>query len=473
MGLAVAGMHYTGMAAVTFVPGSMHHSAQSAVSVSSLGVFGVVLVTFMVLALSILTSRLDQWASRNVEAKRFSEERYRQLFSRSLAGMSQSTLDGQLIDCNDALARILGLASRGEVIGRFAHSLYVDAAQRDTWIRQLETERAVAGFEHQLKRANGDLVWVVESASIVDSSTDGQRIIEGTLIDISRQKRLETDLHQALKLESVGRLAAGVAHEINTPVQFVSDSLHFVREATADLTQLISTYRDALQAIATGTTADDAAGFVAEAKSKADLDYVLDNLPAALDRSLDGLNRVSVIVRSMKDFAHPDQTAMEDLDLNRAIESTLVVARNEFKYVADVDTDFGDLPLVKCHGGEINQVVLNIIVNAAHAIADIVRDTTARGRITIKTRHQGEDVVISIADTGAGIPEAIRHKVFNPFFTTKEVGKGTGQGLAIARSVVHEKHGGRLDCESEPGSGATFTILLPVAGFRSVPRAAA
>jgi signal transduction histidine kinase len=164
----------------------------------------------------------------------------------------------------------------------------------------------------------------------------------------------------------------------------------------------------------------------------------------------------------LKEFAHPDQKEMMPVDLNQGIRSTLAIARNEYKYVADVETDLGDLPLVTCHGGDINQGILNIIVNAAHAIGDVVKGTDERGRIIVRTRHEDTTVVIAISDTGAGIPEPIQSRIFDPFFTTKEVGLGTGQGLAITRSLIVEGHGGELTFETEHGQGTTFFLRLPI-----------
>jgi signal transduction histidine kinase len=186
-------------------------------------------------------------------------------------------------------------------------------------------------------------------------------------------------------------------------------------------------------------------------------------LPPARDRVVDGLARIAEIVRSMKEFSHVDQREMARIDLNRAINSTLVIARSEYKYVAEVKTDFQDLPLVTCHGGQVNQVVLNLVVNAAHAIADNnkARGTTEKGLITVTTRIENGFAVISIGDTGGGIPEAIRKRIFEPFFTTKEVGRGTGQGLSIAHNVI-KAHGGKLDFVTELGKGTTFNVRLPL-----------
>ena len=284
-----------------------------------------------------------------------------------------------------------------------------------------------------------------------------QRELEAAL---SSLKRAHAELVQAQKLESVGRLAAGIAHEINTPVQFVNDSVHFLRDAFQDLAGLLARYRR----LPASAGALDAAllSEIDEAERSADVDDLLENIPKALERSLEGLGRVATIVRSMKEFAHPDQRQKAPADLNRALASTLTIARNEYKYVAELETDYGDLPPVPCHMGELNQVFLNIVVNAAHAIESATRGIDRKGLIRVETRAEEDAVRISISDTGAGIPDEIRERIFEPFFTTKEVGKGTGQGLSIARSVVVDKHGGTLTFESELGRGTTFHIRLPL-----------
>ncbi|MBI3450407.1 MAG: hypothetical protein HY049_16015 [Acidobacteria bacterium] len=313
-------------------------------------------------------------------------------------------------------------------------------------------------FDYRLMTAEGG---VLEVRTILSPCQPGEPLHAITL-DMTQQKKLESDLHQAQKLESVGRLAAGVAHEINTPIQFVNDSIHFLREATTDLMGLVEKFQVVRNTVLDGAPSMDAANAASEAEASADLPYLVENLPKAFDRSLDGLDRVATIVRSMKEFAHPDAKEMTTADLNRAIQSTLTIARNEYKYVADLETDLGDLPPVVCLLGDINQTVLNLIVNAAHAIAGVVKGTENKGRIVVRTRREGDSVEISISDTGGGIPEEIRGQIFDPFFTTKEVGKGTGQGLAIARSVIVEKHGGEITFATEVGKGTTFFIRLPV-----------
>ena len=280
---------------------------------------------------------------------------------------------------------------------------------------------------------------------------DGRVVRRGLLFDISTQRILEADLRASQKLEGIGRLASGIAHEINTPVQFVGDNVSFLKEAFGNITALIAKYRAIV-----GMTPE-----IRDAEEAADLSFLLDNVPDTLESSAEGLHRIATIVRSMKEFAHPDRKQKERVDLNTNIESTLTIARNEYKLVADVITDLAALPMVLCHPGEINQVVLNMIVNAAHAIGDVVSEGR-RGKITVTTRVDGDDVIITIGDTGGGIAPEHHDRVFEPFFTTKEVGRGTGQGLAIARSIVIDKHHGQISFESELGVGTTFTIRLPI-----------
>src|ERR1700722_5010563 len=290
----------------------------------------------------------------------------------------------------------------------------------------------------------------------------GMKYLRGLMLDVTEFRRLGRELAAAQKLESVGRLAAGVAHEINTPVQFVSDNVQFVRTSMTDFAAVIQAYRDLRHAVESSGDVASAAQLASEAEKAADLDFIMENAPPALDSSLEGLGRIATIVRSMKEFAHPDQAEKTSADLNQAIRSTLVVAHNEYKYIAEVDTDFGELPPVPCYLGEINQVVLNLLVNAAHAISDVVKESGAMGKLTVRTRLDANEIEIAIGDTGTGIPEAARAKIFDPFFTTKEVGRGTGQGLAIAHSVIVKKHGGTLRFETECGKGTTFFIRVPI-----------
>jgi signal transduction histidine kinase len=301
-----------------------------------------------------------------------------------------------------------------------------------------------------------ELRWTV-SCDVVK----GTRFLRGLMIDVTEVRRLVREMAQGQKLESVGRIAAGVAHEINTSVQFISDSVRFVRHALKDVPRALADYRALAAGVLSGREVTAAAKKAGDTDEAADVDYFLKNAPDALDRALEGIGRVGSIVRSMTEFAHPDTRTKADIDLNRSIKTTLNMARNEYKTVAEVETDFGDIPTVHCHAGDINQVVLNLLLNAAHAISDVVEGTSAKGRITVRTRAIGDYVEISIRDTGDGIPEAVRGRIFEPFVTTKEVGRGTGQGLALSRGIVVEKLKGSLHFETETGKGTTFFIRLP------------
>jgi PAS domain S-box-containing protein len=281
--------------------------------------------------------------------------------------------------------------------------------------------------------------------------------------DVTERLRLERELGQAQKLESIGTLAAGIAHEINTPTQFVGDNTRFVSDAVSPIIHILGRFQDLLNVARTGAVPESMVRELEEAGKAADLEYLTQEVPKALAQSIEGIDRIAHIVRAMKDFAHPDRGEKTLVDLGKAIESTATVSRNEWKYVADLVTDVEPgLPPIWCRPGEINQVLLNLIVNAAHAVGDVVAQQGGKGTITVRAHRAGEWVDIEVADTGTGIPESIRDKIFDPFFTTKDVGKGTGQGLAIVRSVIVEKHGGTLTCESTVGKGTTFVIRLPI-----------
>lgn len=284
--------------------------------------------------------------------------------------------------------------------------------------------------------------------------------------EIADRERMEQELRLAQKLEAVGQLAAGIAHEINTPMQYLSDSLHFVQKSFERLMHAFLTWENAFPMPMSPAAPDTAHAKALDAREDARIAHMQMRVPRAFGRMAEGIERVTTIIRAMKDFAHPDQKEKSQADINKAILNSLIVSRSEHKYVAEVETKLAELPLVECHLGEINQVLLNLIVNAAHAIGDAVQGTDAKGRIGISTELSGERVVIKIEDSGRGVPDAIRDRIFDPFFTTKPVGKGTGQGLALARTIV-DRHDGSLTFTTEPGRGTTFRIELPVSVSRS------
>jgi signal transduction histidine kinase len=302
------------------------------------------------------------------------------------------------------------------------------------------------------------------TAALRESEKHYREMAENMLRAEEERKRMEVQLRHAQKMESIGQLAAGIAHEINTPMQYIGDNTRFVKDAFADLNAVLQSQGELLQAAKAGNVSADLIARVEGAIQKADLEYLAGEIPNAIEQSLDGIERVAKIVRAMKEFSHPGTTEKTQVDLNHAIDSTLTVCRNEWKYVAEVVTEFDpNLPQVQCLPGEINQTILNIVVNAAHAIGDVARNGSGtKGTITVSTKRQGDWAEIRICDTGTGIPEPARGRVFDPFFTTKGVGKGTGQGVAIAHSVIVDKHGGTISFETETGKGTTFIIRLPL-----------
>ncbi|MFT3905586.1 MAG: PAS domain-containing protein [Steroidobacteraceae bacterium] len=307
--------------------------------------------------------------------------------------------------------------------------------------------------ELRIRDKGGNWRWMMHRGRIIERDEAGRPMrVVGVQMDVNERHEMEAQLAAAQRLEALGQLAAGVSHEINTPVQYVNDSVYFVRDAMLDLMRCLVLLQEGRS-----LSADDRENLV----------FLGENLPLALNRALDGLGRVSEIVRSMKEFAHPDRHEMAPVDLNQAVQSTLVVARNEYKHVARLELELGVLPLVKCHGGEINQVLLNLIVNAAHAVGSVVENTGRMGVIRVTTHAERGEAIITVADSGCGIPASIQHRVFEPFFTTKGVGRGTGQGLAIAHQLIVRRHGGRICFTSELGKGTTFTVGIPIAGHSS------
>jgi PAS domain S-box-containing protein len=283
--------------------------------------------------------------------------------------------------------------------------------------------------------------------------------------EMQERERIGIELRLAQKLESVGRLAAGIAHEINTPIQYIGDSVLFLETAYEALDQMRTAYLTALEQLGEAAPAAAVRKDVQATEEALDLPFLRNEIPRAFERTKEGVERVAAIVRAMKEFAHPDSAEQNPADLNRALQTTLLVAHSEYKYCAQIETQFGELPDVICNVGELNQVFLNLIVNAAHTISESGKDAQT-GRITITTAAAGEHVQISVIDNGCGIAAENLDKIFDPFFTTKPVGRGTGQGLAITRAIVVEKHGGSIDVHSEVGRGTRFVLQLPVAGRR-------
>jgi signal transduction histidine kinase len=378
-----------------------------------------------------------------------------------LIGVDQ---DSHITRWNLTAASAFGL-SRAEVVGKRLADCGVKWLRPDMpeEIRSWCSERTSRRCDHVPFEMNSEtrLLGLTITAVRVSDKDSAELLVIGS--DVTYRSALEVQLRQAQKLESVGQLAAGIAHEINTPIQYIGDNVRFLNDSFQDLKALLTNYDRLLSAAKDKVLSDETVKEVATAVQRADAGYLLEEIPKAIEQTLEGITRVSTLVSAMKEFSHPGTKEKTPLNLNHAIESTITVARNEWKYVADVETKFdSSLPPISCQPGEFNQVILNLIVNAAHAISDVVeKGGPKKGTIQVQTLNFPDWVEVRIGDTGSGIPEKVRARIFDPFFTTKEIGKGTGQGLAIARSVVVDKHGGSIQFETKEGKGTTFVIRLP------------
>jgi signal transduction histidine kinase len=329
-------------------------------------------------------------------------------------------------------------------------------------LAELERDVAASGqavMNHQAKTEgpDGSLRHLLISVIPRSGADGGMEGVIGVGTDVTHVRELEHQLAQAHRLESIGQLAAGIAHEINTPVQFLSDNTTFITQSVQETLTALAGIDRLLEHEAPDRAA------LRSVLDSLDLTFLEQELPDALAESKEGLQRVAEIVRAMKDFSHPGQDRRET-DLNAAIDSTVKVTRGEWKDVAEVDLDLDpDLGTILCYEGELKQVLLNLVVNAAQAIAEgrSGRDV-ATGRIRITSRCGPDHVRITVADDGPGMTEDVRRRVFDPFFTTKEVGKGTGHGLAFVHATIVKRHGGTIEVTSGPGQGTTFVINLPV-----------
>jgi PAS domain S-box-containing protein len=316
-------------------------------------------------------------------------------------------------------------------------------------------------FEYRVIQPDRTIRWICDRVVPVRDVHGNVFRQAGLVEDVTERKSLASQLAQAQKLESLGQLAAGIAHEVNTPIHYVGDNLQFLDEAFRDLLGLLEALEKLIAQKPGGP--EEACARLQEMREEFDIDYLLEHVPSALRGAQEGVHRVCRIVRDMGRFCHPGSNERVLSDLNESVRTTISVCRNEWKYVAEVVTELDpELPPVPCVRSEFSHVVLNLIINAAHAIEDrLGRNTDPKGTITVTTRKEDDSAVIEVADNGAGIPDEIRERVFDPFFTTKEVGRGSGQGLAITRSVVL-RHQGTITVASEEGVGTTFTVRIPL-----------
>lgn len=368
--------------------------------------------------------------------------------------------------CNTAFAGLVGLAAPKDIEGKTETDLPVELEEASVNQQQdaivIATGRALLSMEISRVSAGKHRQYLASKVPMRDESGEMVGVLS-IYADITDRKALEASLAQAQKLESIGQLAAGIAHEINTPVQYVSDNTRFLQAQFASLLQVVESYAKQLDADAGAKSWEERRQQIQRDLEQLDYEFARVEVPAAIEQSLDGLERVSTIVRAMKDFSHPGSAEKQLLDINKAVASTIVVCTHRWKYVADLKTELDpNLPMIPCLVAEFNQVILNMVVNAADAIAEKHGPSGGKGLITVSTRAGSDYIEIRVADNGAGIPAAVQPRLFTPFFTTKGVGKGTGQGLAISRSIVVDKHAGEMVFESEPGVGTTFIVRLPV-----------
>lgn len=397
-----------------------------------------------------------------------SEEKFRQISACAQEAIIIMDNEGKTSYWNGAAEKMFGYFAQ-ETTAKDLHELiapqrYYEAFQKSFPKFQKTGKGCTIGevLELTAKRKDGTEFPIELSLSAM--RLKGRWHALGIIRDISERRVLEAQLVQAQKLESIGQLSAGIAHEINTPTQYVSYNTKFLKEQFELLDPLLDIYQALFEATKAGPVPYELISEIDNLHENIDLSFIREEIPQAIEQSLEGVDRVSEIVRAMREFSHPGTEEKTPTDINKAIESTITVTHNEWKYVAELETHLDkDLPLVPCLPGHFNQVILNIIINAAHAIGNVIDENAAqKGTITVSTARDNGWAEVRIQDTGSGIPEAHRSRIFDPFFTTKEVGRGTGQGLAISRSVIVEKHGGTLNFETTEGKGTTFIIRLPL-----------
>ena len=477
MGVAICGMHYTGMAAARYTPLTGEAIISDLPSNNWLAVI-VGGIALLVLGVTHLTIFFDYRISQERRQAEKADQKAVQLStvldesSNEIYMFDSESL--HFVKINQGASENVGY-TRDELAKMTPVDLKPDYSYKAfcELLKPLrQGDRNELLFESTHRRKDGS-EYPVQVHLQLSELTDPPLFV-AIITDISDRKNLEAQLLQAKKLESIGQLAAGIAHEINTPAQFVTDNTKFVKDAFADLLELNGKFTELLTAVKEDRVTPALIQKIEAGVETADVEYLADEGPAAIDQSLDGIDRISHIVRAMKEFSHPGSKNRQPADINKAITNTITVASNEWKYTADLETELGeDIPSISCYIQEISQVMLNLIVNAAHAIVESLGpDTAEKGTIRIATRRIGEQVEIKVSDSGCGIPEDIRDRIFDPFFTTKEVGKGTGQGLAMAFRTIVDDHGGELSVESEPGAGTTFVIRLPIDPEETTEKAA-
>jgi PAS domain S-box-containing protein len=416
----------------------------------------------VVLARRVELARDRRYLRRAEQRRERLEARTSAIMQAVPTGILSFDEDHIIHDWNPSAGRIFGF-SEVEVTGRGVWEMtgLDPAALRDADGRLALGKK----LELSAKRRDGSSFPI--DMSLVALPKSERNMTCAIVEDRSEAKRLEMELRQAQKLEAVGQLSAGLAHEINTPCQYIGDNTAFVSDALADVLALVASYRDLVGSAESGPADPQRVAALRQEEQDADLDYCLERLPRSLEGIADGVRRIAGIVAAMKSFARTDWSEGNSVDLNELVTNTLTVASHDLQAVADVETDLEQLPPIVGHGGDLHQALYQLVRNAIDAIAVRAGETPYRGKITVKSRRHDTGVALIIQDTGCGIPERIRGRVFEPFFTTKSVGKGTGQGLAVTWSIIVDQHGGRLTFDTTEGQGTTFYVHLPWAPARA------
>lgn len=382
------------------------------------------------------------------------------------------TREGHILSANEKALDSLGWSIE-ELEGRQCHETFhhtLDDGGEYPWDFSPIFAAIEDGSSHNV---TGDTFWKSNGMSfavdyIVCPIRDDNNLISGaTLIfrNLTEQRLKEVKHIHSMKLESIGELSAGIAHEINTPMQFIGNNISFLKESFDNLLELVQYYQKLKRDLPDNEQLRDLITNINRKEEEADIEFLMEDAPAAFDQTNQGVDRVTQLVLGLKGFSHSAESETKtETDINEIIQNTLIVCNNAYKYVAVLTTNFGVLPLVKVYRGDIGQVVLNLIVNAAQAIEDARNNAEEMGEITVTTNHEGEKIIITVSDSGSGIKESVRERIFDPFFTTKEVGRGSGQGLAISHTIIYDKHGGEMNVESALGEGSVFTVTLPVDG---------
>ncbi len=415
--------------------------------------------------LEVAHKRLREAVMARYRDKEKNAQRQTAVVNHALDGILSLDSEGHILDMNPAAEHIFR-RPREEMIGR----AIIKLLPQDRWGIITDSLNALKknAEENVLNKRVMMMALDPEGEEFpIELSLTADRLNEFSFVtafvrDISEQKKLETKLAHAQKMESIGQLSTGIAHEINTPNQYIGDNVRFLMEGTTSLFTALDSYDNLVRSVkgAPKPLIDR----MDQIQDQHDISFLKEEMPRAIEQALEGVDRVGHIVRAMKDFAHPGSRRHTSVDINQVIDNTITICKHEWKYAAQMDLHLGeDVPIIQGDPGELGQVLLNMIVNSAHAI-QARHGTSGAGVISIATRKNEDAVEIMVRDNGIGIPKRVQERIFDPFFTTKGVGIGTGQGLAIAHSVIAERHDGEIKLYSVEGQGTEFRIRLPITG---------